>query len=224
MIKTNGGCSFPCWLGIVPGQTRLVEALASLAPFADRIILGGPYYSYRIYFTLPESLGGLKDLSAGLYDENGIITVIQTVMPISLANLLRTYGPPSEVFIQAIGWSTLATVGQFTLVLYYHDKGILAVYDGEVARGRLLYISPDLITRPKSTFLLLWDPNKNMSFAEAARRTQLITPPSLTEEDYLSLENVTNLNAQSFYQRYKDPQNSGLYFQMEAPDYPKDKP
>jgi hypothetical protein len=225
MIKTNGGCLFPCWLGIVPGQAQTVEALASLAPFADRIIPGGLYSFRNVYFILSEPLGGEKEFSAGLSDENGIVTVIETFMPISLADLLSTYGPPSEVLIHAIGWSTLGKEGRFLMVLIYPKKGIMALYFGPVALGKTLYISPNHFDNPQLTGLLLWSPTREMTFAEGGRRLGIITdPPPPGEKDYLPLEKVTNLSIQAFYQRYKDPQNSGLYFFMEAPDYPKDMP
>lgn len=223
MIRTNGSCSFPCWLGIVPGQTRTVEALNFLAPFADQIIPGGPYTFVDVYLVLSEPLGGGKKFGAGFSDENGIITVIQTHMPISLADLLSTYGPPSEILIRAMGWSIMGSEGTFILVLIYPKKGIMAVYDGHVARGKTLYISPDLFFTPQMTGLLLWSPGREMPFAEGGERLGVIADPPF-EKDFLPLANVSNLTLQSFYQRYKDPQNSGLYFTMQAPDYPKDGP
>jgi hypothetical protein len=216
IMKTNGGCQLPCWIGISPGITTWSEAYAFLAPFADSII------NYEVYFKFPDnSYRGVSETAAFFEVRgNGLIDKISTTTDISLSNLLTTYGLPSEIRIRAIGIYTVDPVGRFTLVLFYKNKGIMAVYDGKNEKNKIIHICPDHIQGPQSAWLL-WDPADQLTFSVAGRETMLISdPPPPSEDDYIPLEKLTGMSINAFYQRYKDPQNSRVCIEIQAPDWP----
>jgi hypothetical protein len=222
MMKTNGGCQLPCWLEITPGITTWPEAYAFLATFADSIYSpdasGG---SAEVSFKFPNtSYRGVPETAATIrVKSDGMIDQIMTPMDISLPDLLATYGPPTEIRILAIV-ATMDPVGRFTLVLFYKDKGIMAVYDGKNEKEQIIHICPNHIQGPQQRWLL-WDSADQLTFAEAGTQTLLISPvPPPSEKDFIPLEKLTDLSIESFYQRYKDPKNQGVCMEMQAPDWP----
>lgn len=223
LFKTNGGCQLPCWIGITPGKTTWEEAYAFLATFADYISSRNNAQSsvHVVHFKFPNtSYRGVSETSATIHIKDGGVNSIMTPQDLSLPDLLSIYGPPSEIRIHAIGYSTMDPVGRFTLVLFYQNKGIMAVYDGTNEKSKIIHICPNQIQGPQQVWLL-WSPADNLTFAEAGRQTLLISPyPPPAEEDYISLEKLTNLSVEAFTQRYKDPKNQSVCMEMQAPDWP----
>jgi hypothetical protein len=221
MMKTNGGCQLPCWIGIIPGSTTWAEADAFLATFADSVTgPWPPYYQYLVKFTFPDTsyLGYLRSSAAIYVKTDGRVDRIMTITEISLPDLLTVYGPPSEVRLRAIGASTMSPVGRFTLVLFYKKKGFMAVYDGENERSIIIHICPNHIKVIQQVWLL-WDPADQLTFKEAGKSTLLISdPPPPSEGDYIPIENLTSLTPETFYERYKDPKNQNVCMEMQAPD------
>jgi hypothetical protein len=216
VVKTNGGCQLPCWLGITPGKTTWDEVYSFFVTFAKNIypqVLDSSYTG-RVILKFPD----LSERGAYLHmDKDGVVTQIETPEDIPLPDLLTTYGPPSEIRIRAIGVVTMSPVGRFTLVLFYPDKGILAVYDGENEKANFIHICPNHIQVPQTAWLL-WSPLEKMSFAEAGKETIIRDPPS--EADFIPLEKLTGMDIETFYERYKNPANQGICMYIQAPDWP----
>jgi len=223
LLKNNGGCLLPCWIGISPGKTTWDEAYAFLSIFADQIPGGKDDLSnvHTVRFKLSDaSYNGGLETGATIYTDKGVVDRI-TVFPedISLSDLLATYGLPSEIRIHAIGIYTMSPKGRFTLILFYKDKGILAVYDGINEKSNIIHICPDNIQGPQQIWLL-WSPAKEFTFSEAGKQILLFSnPPPPAEKDYNSLGDVSNLTINDFYQRYKDPKNGKICIEMKAPDW-----
>jgi hypothetical protein len=221
MIKTNGDCLLPCWLGIEPGKTTWDEAFDNLNTFADHIsTLTSDVYG--IIFKFPQNTYRVDKTGATVFVRNGIVDQIMTPEDISLSELLSKYGSPTEIRIRAIGYNTMDPIGRFTLVLFYNDKGIMAVYDGTNEKSQIIHICPKHILGPQQVWLL-WAPADILTFSDAGRQTLLISDyPPPAEEDYITLEQLTDLSIEAFTQRYKDPKNQSVCIEIHAPDWPND--
>jgi hypothetical protein len=221
LLKTNGGCKLPCWIGITPGKTTWDEAYAFLATFAETEYGYGIRSENERYanLNLPKNsfLNRSEELANFTLKPDGRIDQIYTHMDIALSDLLRDYGPPTEVRLLAIGVYTMDKFGRYTLVLFYKEQGFMAVYYGKNERSLIIHICPDHaeIQQP----WLFWDPMDQLTFSQVGERTSLIDkypPPS--EQDYIPIEKLTDLTPETFYQRYKDPKNLGTCMEMRAPD------
>ncbi len=223
IFKANGDCLLPCWIGISPGKTTWNEAYAFLSTFADDISSRDNLQSnvHVVHFKFPNtSYRGVSETGATINLRDGIVDMIDTPTGISLSELLSTYGFPDEIRIRAIGYSTIESIGRFTLILFYKDKGIMAVYVGINEKSKIIHICPNHIQGPQLAWLL-WSSADHLTFSEAGRKTLLISDiPPPAEEDYIPLEKLTNLSIEAFTQRYKDPKNQGICIEMQAPDWP----
>jgi hypothetical protein len=219
MIQTNGNCSLPCWLGIEPGKTTWDDANNFLNTFAANMsILSDDVHG--VIFKFPKNTYRVDKTGATIYVRNGIIDQIRAPEDLSLPDLLTNYGAPTEIRIHAIGYDTIDPIGRFTLVLFYQDQGIMAVYDGSNEKAKTIHICPNHIQGPQQTWLL-WSPDDSLTFAEAGRKTLLISPyPPPAESDYIPLVKLSNLSIDTFTQRYKDPKNQSVCMEMPAPDWP----
>jgi hypothetical protein len=217
MVRTNGGCKLPCWLGITPGKTTWGEAYGILAPFAKDIDPQEPEPGNisHVPFSFPDSTERGAYLT---YNKAGVVFQIETPENIPLPELLTTYGPPSEIRIHAIGVYTMDPVGRFTLVLFYQNQGIMAVYDGENEKSNFIHICPSYIHEPQFAWLL-WSPTEKLTFSDAGKMTLFPHSPE-EEEKYISLEKLTGMDVQTFYAQYKDPANQGKCMYIQAPDWP----
>jgi hypothetical protein len=73
LLRTNGGCDFPCWWGIQPGTTSTQDGLILLAESGERArpCLGPGPHCYRLnLFLNPDSLG---DVGVEIYDVKSTI-------------------------------------------------------------------------------------------------------------------------------------------------------
>jgi len=122
LFETNGGCQFPCVLGIVPGETDWQTAYSILKPIADKVTRRGlpnPYALEVEFDSLWSDSWGRQtyDVSEGVVQRFGGGTGLTT--PFSPASVLQTYGPPTEVFLAAGGdYSGSGTI-PFTVLLFY---------------------------------------------------------------------------------------------------------
>ena len=214
MWKTNGGCLFPCWLGIIPGKTTGDEVYASFSGYADRIE-GDKKNGYDVTLKFPDSPHReIGELTAWIILEDGIVDRIQSPEDLSLSEVLSIYGPPSEVRILAISYSTIDPIGRFTLVLFYKDKGFIAIYDGTNERTRMIHVCPDHIQGPQQVWLI-WTPDEKKTFSGVGSLIYLISPyPPPSEADYIPLEQLTGLDVQGFYERYRHAENGSICMEM----------
>ena len=133
-----------------------------------------------------------------------------------LGKILGEQGKPSEIWIHAVGVNTISPQGRFTLAFYWRERGILAEFDGTMEKTNPLLICLDTIDE-SSTPLWLWDSGDRRTFQEVKMGLFTDSPPSLP--DFIQLENATNINVDTFFERYSNLGN--VYcFEMPDPDIP----
>lgn len=118
----------------------------------------------------------------------------------ALPTFLTTYGSPSEV-----GLFTYSSPREgelpFITILFYAEQGIAASYSinngerqGEIVRG--------CIQDEPVSFLSLWSADLNLTFEEVT------TGSSALDRDYLSLEESTEMSIVTFYETFKNSENT----------------
>jgi hypothetical protein len=212
LIATNGNCRLPCWWGISPGETSWEEANAFLSTFASSILELRPNLYGVGYDDLPEGVSG-GGVGATLSVERGIIQTIDADIYYPMAEILEIYGQPSEIWIFADAQS-INPKAPFTIALFYGDQGILAVYNGSADKGDTMDICPSAIGGPQQVWFL-WNPELDLTFEQAGPNILLFeTRPS--DRPLFRLEEVSNIDIQTFYETYKDPANAARCFQVSS--------
>lgn len=215
LFETNNGCQLPCWWGITPGQTEWTVVEEFLNRF-DQVIHdtsstpGLEYYETTI--PLPTEVFAEDKTNLRIVARNGIVESIGIHLPFievppgyltnyTLSTLLTTYGKPTEVWLSTYsapqgGHSELP----FRAVLFYPDQGIAAQYSNNgVKQGDIIRGCPQ--EEPVGT-LKLWLPSLDFTFEEVKSRTAEFNV------DFLSLEEATEMNVATFYEIFKNPDNT----------------
>jgi hypothetical protein len=121
-----------------------------------------------------------------------------------LPQILGTYGPPQQVFLDTYrsGPDRLP----FRLLLFYPDQGFSAEYEGStgengqgewVEAGQAIRICP----RRSDVALWLWSPEREMTLADHALSSQV------NLDRLRSLEEATGMSIEQFYQTFVQPDN-----------------
>lgn len=206
--KNNKTCRLPCWWGIIPGITEWHEAQSFLETFTQVHIWkeSGSFVYASILPPFPEKMGTISHeytVKEGVVDRIKIYNG-DLAPNLYLTNILNTYGPPNEIWIQTIGVEEQGSQ-PFTFYFFYPENGVLIVYSG----GNLSQVGDKLrncFQDLDSPFIYLWPPAQNISFQDAAEALMNIKaqgPPFP-----LRLEEATNLDLESFYTQFKDPNNN----------------
>lgn len=201
----------PCWWGITPGKTSAQSALDFLESFAKEIEVDtrSGNVQYFAFFDVPTTvnINGVFEFKLGV--ESGKITSYYSEnhwfsdIDYSLSGLLREYGSPTEVWINA---QPVAMDEQpvFSYVLLYPDTGIMSAKEvfATVEDGYVIMcpqkdnMSPD--------HLWLWPPGMPMTFAEVADGVFVNIGPAF-QPPFLKLEEATDIDVDQFYTTYLDP-------------------
>ena len=218
LFETNNGCLLPCWWGITPGQTEWSVAEA----FLNRFDL----YIQKSSWGLPSTLGLvyyvpliplLPEVFTKDYTEPWILVRDNLVERIkidvsigasapdyftqyALSSFLTTYGQPTEVWLATYPSSFEYNELPFRVVLFYQEQGIVALYDDNgVRQEAVVHGCPqqDLVKA-----LSLWSPALNLTFEEA------ISYLAVFNYHYLSLEESTTMDIATFYEVFKNPDNT----------------
>jgi hypothetical protein len=120
-----------------------------------------------------------------------------------MSALMSSYGKPTEVYIETLGFSPTAAPGPFNILLFYPEKGLLAFFKGDA----ILRESDSRLCQNRiSPIIVLWNTHDNLFvFSE-----QAVMEGYSEYKDRLGLqpiEQVSNLTVDSFYQAFKDPNN-----------------
>lgn len=215
---TNGGCLLPCWWGIEPGKTPWDEARTFLESLSLKInLLYQEVYSqwYGVDF---ENINGIlkRDMGISLSVRNGVITFMRLPVFYPLHEILSTYGPPDEIWVTARFQSPCPfcpkTGAEFALGLMYQTRGFLASFRGGALRTDFstYRICPINILGIYQTAWILWDPARNLGYgyvyADAFLNAPLLGAYRLEED--------SDIDIRTFYERYKDPNNASLCFEV----------
>jgi len=210
LYKTNAGCEFPCWWGIIPGETQWIEAKNFLNAISTNISTSAQSeadieFIAEIDTPVIKKISENKSLRHFLYVYDGIVEVIHLETPREgsgvyiVSDLLNAYGRPQEVWIDTLSVS-FDEFFPFRVVLYYPEKGILIKYldDAEFADDHLIGCPQN-----HSGKLTLWSPQLELTFAEALNGTNALG--TYGENYYKPLAEATEIDVETFYQTYLDP-------------------
>ncbi|MCB8979556.1 MAG: hypothetical protein H6657_19270 [Ardenticatenaceae bacterium] len=214
LLETNNGCQLPCWWGITPGQTDWPTAQNFLSIFDSNIYEASVtseliYYGIRIPL-LPEIFQA-DQTELGILAHEGFVEKIFTdvsfgntptgyLASYTLPTFLTNYGQPSEVWMFTYRSALEGNELPFAIVLFYAEKGIAGLFsDNGERQGDIVQGCPqeDVVS-----FLSLWAPSLNLTFA------QVINGTSALEKDYLALEDATEMDIETFYETFVNPENT----------------
>src|SRR5687768_14319876 len=134
LLENHAGCRLPCWWGITPGKTTWVEARQILEKVS--LYVGGQqssddfYANVNAYLPYPYDFATYMEHLYGV--KNGVVDYIRiynfNLAPnYSLANLLQSYGQPSEVWIRTLPKAERG-IQHFIVDVFYGELGILVEY------------------------------------------------------------------------------------------------
>jgi len=128
----------------------------------------------------------------------------EDLKPYMLPQLLAVYGQPPQVFLKT--YSNAPDRLPFSLLLFYPDQGILVEYNGPIGEegkrygpigeGEMIRICP----WRSEINLWLWSPERAMTIGR-------VTGDYIDVSDYRSLEEVTGMSIEQFYQTFSQPDN-----------------
>lgn len=210
LYKTNGNCELPCWWGIIPGETEWTTAELLLNSIATRLYTGAEsefddIYSVDVDLPVPQELSSREELIQYYLIINGKVMLIDSEAPrpsskiYTVSKILNVYGRPKEVQIETYAYSH-GEINTFSIAIFYPDKGILVRY-GASANFLDDYVSGCVGSGTGS--VVVWSPEKNLSFAEALNGTRGLG--TFGEQYYKPLEETTEMDIETFYQTYLDP-------------------
>jgi hypothetical protein len=214
LFETNNGCQLPCWWGITPGETEWQTAQEMLNIFDSNIYeastpSGLKYYGVRI--PLPPEVFSADHMELGILVDDGIAERIFTdasfgntppgyLTSYTLSTFLTAYGQPSEV--KLFTYSSPFEEGDlpFAVALFYAEQGIVALFsDNGERQGDWVQGCPQ---EDPVSFLGLWAPDLGLTFEQVTKGT------SALEREYLPLEEVTEMSVATFYEIFKNPDNT----------------
>ncbi len=197
LLKTNAGCRLPCWWGIIPGVSSWQKAENFLASFAVigtmKIDESSQKASVKI---LSPEMEGRTEYNYVIRD--GIVQDIEIynwnfAPAYNLANLLKNYGPPDEVWLSAFYQERYLNYF-VSIVVFYPQQGILIEYtDGQTDLiGETIQKYPQKAEYP---FLYLWSPQNKRNFSEVYKDSSFLNsfPP------YIPLEQASGMSIKTFY-------------------------
>lgn len=214
LLENNNGCQLPCWWGITPGQTTWDTAYELIRIFdriPHRFTVNSEYVIYEPVIPLPSELFEYDEVGHIYSVRNGIVESIE--MPISRGELpegyltqyalpafLTTYGPPAEVWVSTYRAAFEYDDLPFFAVLFYPEQGIVASFNVNGFRQGD-FVQGCLQERPVS-YLVLLPSGLNMTFE------QVVGDASAFNREYLSLEEATGMEVMTFYETFKDSDNT----------------
>ena len=197
LLKTNGGCSLPCWWGIEPGKTSYTNAFDQFSPLSTFIYVKkndeNGSLDAEFQFPVPET-NSSREFSIRFTVEKGIVQQIEvnpgTVRRFTFSQVLNDYGVPGEVWIEGIIDPT--SNNPFWIFFYYPDKGISAVFDLDgLNLGETIKLCPG---SELPTMLALWKPTSKDTFLDFAGKTNFLKYIKEEKRSLVPLHEVTPLS------------------------------
>jgi hypothetical protein len=228
LFDTNYSCEFPCWWGIVPGETKWQTVEDFLRPMAIEIehqedlwYLDDGSVEHKIKLEVPENLDadGIGTITM-VEDWWGMVSTISVntnfaELGLDIKSFLEKFGPPSEVYIYSSGSDSSFLGGGiiFAIGLFYQDAGILMAYFGISeeavgADGSLQICSSEFVD--EFSWLELWDASREVDFDKIA------TPGLNAGGDlvFLAIEETSELSVSGFYEGITAPNFQNFCFDI----------
>lgn len=210
LLETNGGCEYPCWWGIKPGETSFHDTVAILDPLSyDSSINNTNYYLY--YFadiTIPESIYVTENLSIGVFNIKYLgeladyIEIRGYYLPIK--DILLQFGIPDEVYFECpLIFPT--TLVPYSIFLDYRNQGIIVIHFSDVTtpnpEDEIIICELDRNTFQKgSEIFTFWNPERKLT----SYQYFLIDTDSYVP-DYYPIELFSNMDAEAFFKNFTSP-------------------
>jgi hypothetical protein len=195
LLKTNGGCTLPCWWGIEPAKTSYTTAFNQLSPLSSFIAVKKydevGSFDAEFRFPVPET-NSSRELTITYKVEKEIIQLIE-VNPgkdnqYRFSQFLKDHGDPEEVWIE--GLIDPGSNNPFTLFFYYPKKGIEATFWVDaIGQGDKLQVCPGSIP---PIILVLWEPDGIESFVDFTGKTYDLSYIKKENRSLISLEQATD--------------------------------
>lgn len=230
LYANNGGCYFPCWWGITPGETSWEQVQESLAPLTVDSYTNtkGGITLYEFVFVIPEGMDlptarGREGDFYSYYFNPSIFVQSETVLAIdlsagwisrdfdySLAGLLQMLGKPEEIWLRLITDVPPEYGPEYEIRLFYPDKGILLSSGGRAAwqQNKLRICPQEHWTDIFPPGIMLWPPNLDVAFQDI--NTSLLGGMrNLHLDKHVLLEDLAkDFNSTDFYETYLNPKTT----------------
>ncbi len=207
LLANNAGCPLPCWWGIVPGETTWAEAYTLLTSLGARISSFGEGHAVTVS-RIPSQPGSeATDLSQGYWTNGDIVQLIvvlgidhiANIQAYYLGQILRDYGLPSEVWINAN--TRDMDTRPFRLLVVYRERGfalldVLAYHGFRRHDSQIIGCAANENDPFPMPNLYLTDPEPN-EVSEALLQEQIQL--WFSDQHFLPLEEATDLTIPLFY-------------------------
>jgi hypothetical protein len=214
LLKTNGGCSQPCFFGIVPGKTSLAEAENLLTPMLGeglkRTNSDGTVSSFGIGFGLENTLRGEIILTI----KSDVVQNINVYMgglfkpdvpqedwsSFSLKSILETYGVPTGVtFYMESPHEPVSNPGMiYSYMIMYEHKNVGVFFQGGWIKNSSIYHL--CLSQLKPEFIRIW----------------IGENPYLASTDGIQPAGSTSIDLQEFYQLFSENDDGCIDLQGKA--------
>lgn len=225
LLRENGGCQLPCWWGITPGETRMVDAqnlMRSLSSLAISISLYSGGYLDKILFSIPTRSDAKTNLyiifsrdkfrvkNENMYKVQDIYVTLETVTKddkVGFPDQSTTNKFPSLQLPQILeAYGPPDDIRVFTyqhvpwevpmaIYLYYPKYGFSIEYTMKVISHDDKYVGCPL----KSNIELLIVKPEKVGSVEEMFVGHLSTA---VFENYLPIQQAANLSIEAFYDQF----------------------
>ena len=230
LLQEDSECKFPCFWGLVPGETSISDTmnilnvfttLGDLSDFSDNNMA-------RLYIRVPvdsdEKLLGITFNFDG--NDNTLHWLVASVAieknqpatnplfdkmlfeeianRLSLPQVLSTYGRPSDVKIFTYSAVPQGTTDEFILLLLYPEQGFMVEYIDSAG----IYIQNGKPNEMIGCFadayvyFLFWKPSKEIIIDDVISETNGLYLYSYMFDKYRSIGDVTDLSLETFYTKF----------------------
>lgn len=232
IIKTNGGCKFPCLWGLSPQYSTKKIALNEFRIFGQHKTnffrtWSNQEYCFFIVNFLSDAVDNeftiscydqqekifLLGFSANSYSKNHEQEVfrdnnfLDISQYFSIANILTTYGIPDKILIGAWKEDPIrhAQYDPFILVLEYNSQGFIVQYVSPISYQNDIWIG---CPQEGNIQLGTWNIKNPPPLEKKLSVLGGIGINSINYTYFKEIQFVTNMSKEEFYQIFKNPNNS----------------
>jgi hypothetical protein len=213
LLVDNGGCRLPCWWGIVPGETKWQNANQFFESLSCSIQKRNDKYLFPQNITETSRYYNIYGVEcannyAAIWERDELIKAISLSGDneskiFYLHQILTNYSQPDKVFLYTQS-NVPENIYPFYLVLFYSDQRMLLIYDYYAQkRGEVMQVCPQLINPWVNT----WAVDISWADVDIDRKT-LGLDITGGYSRLKSLEEVTDMNIELFYQTFRKADNT----------------
>jgi extradiol dioxygenase family protein len=168
LMQGNGGCSIPCFWGIIPGVSDFDQTVGFLEHLGENVSRYGTdpinydwYITFRdkmrIHLTFQEENDKVRNISVRINHLNSPVLEYSDWMGFRPDTILRTYGLPTRV-VFSLSYptepTTSNTVGYDFSFIYSEQDMIIGYWEPRVVDRRFLHICP--LIDPELYYVNYW--------------------------------------------------------------------